>query len=101
MVTKTRQQIVDEIVAFIDRQGLGKRGWYIGITDDTERRFEEHRVKGKTAWIRRRAASVATARRAEQDLLDQSPRFEGGPGGGDAGSQYVYAYKITRDTREG
>lgn len=98
----TRDALVNKIRAHIrDRGGVNAGfGWYVGISSDPKRRlFEDHNVdKQRGKWIWRKADSNAIARSAERYLLQMG--CEGGTGGGDKKSLYVYAYKITQSTVE-
>ncbi|MCH7905490.1 MAG: hypothetical protein IH944_13120 [Armatimonadetes bacterium] len=55
-------------------------------------------MKGTGFWIHRNTDSAVAARGIEQHLIDLG--FEGGAGGGDASTTYVYAYKKTLHTDE-
>jgi hypothetical protein len=58
------------------------------------RLFGDHNVsKEHGHWIYRTASSNSVAREVEQHFLDAG--MDGGPGGGDATSRIVYAYKKT------
>lgn len=56
--------------------------WYIGITDDADRRKEEHKSDGKdvTFWNSWPADTEAIARQVEKHFLDCG--MDGGGGGG-------------------
>ncbi len=99
MAVMTNQAAAD-INGYIRRCGGSYSGWYVGIASDArDRLFNGHGVREHGgAWILRDAGSEAAARRIEQYFLSLGCR--GGPGGGDWGSRYVYAYKVTPLTRE-
>jgi hypothetical protein len=96
-MTKTSSEIVTDIKT---HAGTPYSGWYAGIASDPkERLFSDHKVDEKNgSWIYRTAATNADARTAEDALHVEG--FDGGPGGGDAGTKAVYAYKITKTTVE-
>jgi hypothetical protein len=96
-------KIINDIRKHADKEGSGYRSWYCGITDDPDQRlFNDHNVpsgKGKAWWIARNAGSEQNARDTEDYLVKLG--FDGGGGGGDYTSIYVYAYKkIPGVTRE-
>lgn len=73
--------------------------WYVGVTDDLERRMGEHQVDEQAdLWIGVRLVSATEARAVEKALLGILG-CSGGGGGGDE-PDYVYAYKISKSTRE-
>jgi len=96
----TAQQIINDINAYMKQVGGIYSGWYVGIaTDAKQRLFVDHNVSEQNgAWIYRQATSSAVARSVEKAYLDAG--CTGGPGGGDSGTDYVYAYKKTSTTRE-
>ncbi len=96
-MAKTTSEIVAQIEA---HAGTPYSSWYAGIaTDPKDRMFNDHNVdEEKGGWIYRTAASNADARSAESTLHEAG--FKGGPGGGDAGTTAVYAYKVTSSTVE-
>ncbi|MCD4761387.1 hypothetical protein K8R32_00320, partial [bacterium] len=75
--------------------------WYAGIAANPKNRlFVEHDVdEDNGAWIYNMANSNDEARRAEIYLIE-NVGFDGGPGGGDNTTKYVYAYKKTSYTKE-
>lgn len=93
-------KIVNDILVYVDECGWGKYGWYVGIATDIEKRlFSDHNVnKESEPWIYKLTNSENEARETEKELLARLS-FKGGPGGGDK-PLYVYAYKITPDTKE-
>ena len=70
--------------------------WYVGLTDDPERRRGEH---GKRSdWhVREPFASEPIGRAWEEELLKRTD-CRGGPGG--SGWRYGYWYTIMPDTRQ-
>lgn len=98
------QDTINRIEAYINKYGYGAYGWYIGITNDPKRRLKEHDAES-TPWIYQRTDSHVMARQVERHFLTAGPghksrHFSGGPGGGDAASTFIYAYKITVVTEE-
>jgi hypothetical protein len=74
--------------------------WYIGIAAAPRQRlFNDHCVtENGGAWIYRECSTSSAAREIEEYFIQLG--MQGGPGGGDATTKYVYAYKITQTTRE-
>lgn len=91
-------RIAGEIDTYIG--GTGYRNWYAGVASDPRRRlFVEHNVEEHGGrWIFRPCSSDDVAREVEQHFLGKG--CQGGPGGGDGGTRYVYAYLVTPSTRE-
>lgn len=96
----TAEKIINEISAYMKQLGGIDSGWYVGIaTDAKQRLFVDHNVSEQSgAWIYLQATSSDVARLVEKAYLDAG--CTGGPGGGDSGTDYVYAYKKTSTTRE-
>jgi len=94
------QTIVSEINAHMAKSGLPNAKWYVGITSSIDDRlFGFHQVPRKNHWyIFREAMSEQDARAIEAAYLNSG--CKGGPGGGDAGSVFVYAYAVTPNTVE-
>ena len=73
--------------------------WYAGITSDPEARlFDEHAVDQEGSWAYAECLNDDVARGAEQLLLELG--YQGGPGGGNESSVFVYVYETTVDTCE-
>ena len=94
----TGQQIIADIDAYMSQHGGKNPDWYVGIATDARRRlFDEHKVLEKGgAWIYRLAVTTDIARQVEKAYL--AAGCDGGTGGGDEGTDYVYAYKKTPAT---
>jgi hypothetical protein len=93
----TAQEITDAIYKYLESSIVNINKYYIGITNDIERRlFEEHNVQRKGVWIYRQAVDIKHARVVEQHFLDKG--MKGGTGGGDDDSVFVYCYEITKNT---
>jgi hypothetical protein len=77
------------------------RDWYVGITNDhKERLFSYHKVdEHKPGWVFIVAESNDTARAIERYFVNVC-NTDGGSGGGNDGSDIVYAYKIMPYTKE-
>ncbi|MFT7645138.1 MAG: hypothetical protein ACI9BF_000809 [Candidatus Paceibacteria bacterium] len=97
-MAKTDIQIVAEIKAYVGNDGYGN--WYAGIAADPKTRlFTDHNVSEQNGrWIYEVAVNEQHARSAEKLLLNDG--FNGGDGGGDNSTVWVYAYRKTPDTRE-
>lgn len=71
--------------------------FYIGITSCPEKRFLEHKVNINDSWsITMPAIDSETARKVEKYFLCRG--MNGGDGGGNDDSIYVYCYIITPAT---
>lgn len=96
----TARQIITDIDAYMQKfPAVRNSGWYVGIAADAEERlFTDHKVKkeGGGGWIYRKADSAAVARQVEKAYHDSG--HDGGPGGGDNSTVYVYAYVKTSTT---
>jgi hypothetical protein len=91
-MAKTAQQAYDEIVEYIQKCDRHYSHWYAGIASDPRNRlFQDHNVIEETdPWIFRYCISSKAARNVEEALLELG--CDGGPGGGDETTDYVYAY---------
>lgn len=98
MATKT--EIIAEIQNYVRDCGGKYSGWYVGVAADPKKRlFNDHAVEEKGgAWIYRQCSTAAIAREVENHFIEQG--MDGGPGGGDSSTEYVYAYRKTSSTRE-
>lgn len=98
-MAKSQQEITAEIKAHIQNEGSGYKAWYVGISRDARKRlFNDHNVtENNSWWIYREAYSEADARNIENYFV-KSLGTDGGTGGGDQLSRYVYAYKKTSTT---
>jgi len=96
----TTTTLAAEIDAHIRKEGSGYQHWYCGIAaDPSERLFNDHNVsEGDGWWIYRDAGSSAEARTIERHFLDRG--CQGAGSGGDHSTKFVYAYRITPDTRQ-
>lgn len=99
-MSNTAQQIINDINEYMKQHGGTNAAWYVGIaTDAKQRLFNDHNVSEQSgAWIYMQATSSTVARSVEKAYLDAG--CDGGPGGGDDGTDYVYAYKKTASTKE-
>ena len=92
MEPQDKEQALDEIKAYINKQGGEYSAWYCGIASDwADRLFDEHKVPTKDHWyIARQCHNNEDARTVETALVKLG--CDGGPGGGDETTVYVYAY---------
>lgn len=99
MSALSEQQIHDDIIAHIQKEGGAYNTWYVGIAaNPRERLFTAHQVQEKDSWwIFREAINSQSARNVEKFIIDNY-RTDGGSGGGDVNTIYVYAYKKTNST---
>lgn len=101
---KSEEQIIHDIEYHIGfhRDDCDFPNWYVGITAHPEGRlFNEHNVNkdDKCDWIYRRAVDVRVARRVEKYFVEKHGT-QGGPGGGDDRSLFVYAYRVSSHTSQ-
>lgn len=98
-MSKTKQEIIDDIKSHIQKRGGAYSDWYVGISKDAkDRLLNGHGVKEKKdVWIYRKATSSQIARELE-DLFVNTLGTAGGGGGGDETSDMVYAYKKAKHT---
>ena len=96
-MAKSSEVIVMELLGFIQSEGGHPRMWYVGVTDDAQRRlFDEHQVHYQDdAWIYRTASSELEAQRVEEYFLEYG--LDGGKGSRCPGSM-VYAYRKSIST---
>lgn len=94
-------KIIKEIDEYIQKEGSPYGRWYVGIASDPQNRlFQDHNVSKENGWwIYQKASSDTDARAIEKFFLEQKGT-QGGPGGGDSSTCFVYAYRITDHTRE-
>ena len=71
--------------------------WYVGLTDDPERRRTEHGNPADWRQTDTPFNSESEARAWERNYTSQ-PGYQGGPGG--IGWRYGYWYTVTAQTRE-
>jgi hypothetical protein len=98
---QTAQQIIADIDAHLQKSSKQNYSdFYIGITNDVERRlFNEHNVSKENAWwIYRQAVSKEHAQAVEEHYLSKG--MEGDTGGGTNETVFVYCYEITNQTVE-
>ncbi|TET46772.1 hypothetical protein E3J62_03170 [candidate division TA06 bacterium] len=95
----SESKIKTDIKAYVRKEAGPYKSWYIGVTNDPERRlFVEHGVQKENGWwIYRGATSAAVARKVEEHFINLG--MDGAPGGGDEKSDVVYAYKKTSRTK--
>lgn len=101
-MAQNAQQIADAIYEHLkkDVDGYNFSKFYIGITNDIERRlFGEHNVPRNGHWrIHREAINKEHAQAVEEHFLNKG--MKGDTGGGTDDSVWVYCYKITSNTVE-
>ena len=96
---KSKQEIINDISAHIQKSGGGYRAWYVGISKNArDRLFSSHKVREENDWwIYRQAGSSQVAREIENYFVN-SLGTDGGTGGGDVTADEVYAYKKASHT---
>lgn len=98
---KTTDEIVAEIKEHLQHSTKQYYSdFYIGITNDVERRlFVEHNVsKTDDWWIYCTAVSKSAAQDTEEYFLSKG--MKGNTGGGTDDSVYVYCYELSVHTKE-
>jgi len=94
----TVESTILEIEAYIRKHGGRYSEWYAGIASDARGRlFNDHNVsENGDAWIYSDCGSATAARSVEENFLQKG--CDGGTGGGDSTTKYVYAYKKNAHT---
>ena len=91
-------KIITEIETFMAENGCIYSDWYVGITEDVKKRLHSyHNVKDTCVFVK--APSIRFARIIERYFIEER-RTDGGTGGGNDDSFYVYAYKKQDYTKE-
>lgn len=91
---KPTHQIVSELMEYMQKYGGPASVWTVGITGNPQNRlFIDHGVNRQIdPWIYIPTVSAAVARNIESYFVNRLGT-DGGTGGGDENSDYVYAYK--------
>ncbi len=94
------QQIISDFETFMGKHGSHYHQFYVGIASDLNDRLANgHSVDNTIPCIySTNPIHTDTVRSIERHFLDKGAK--GGQGGGDANTQYIYAYLITAQTRE-
>lgn len=95
------QQAAKAIISYIDQfYNLSYSYWYVGISSNPETRlFTDHKVQENGGlWIIQPTSNNYVARSVE-DFIVKNYRTDGGQGGGDNNSTYVYAFLKTSYTQ--
>ena len=98
---QSKENIIKKIISYlIDNNVKYWKEVYVGIANDPKRRlFTEHKVSEENdIWIWCKAYSSNCAREIENEILSMGAI--GGSGGGTDDTYYVYAYKITPETKQ-
>ena|SRR3989442_1988511 len=94
--------VVNRILNFTQRHAAPPADWYVGITDEPDRRiFVDHRVKAQhDPHTYLPVPSKEAAQLIEDFLTDPIfGGFDGGPGG-DTNGRFVYAYLKKPHTKQ-
>ncbi|NPV02224.1 MAG: hypothetical protein HPY53_12685 [Brevinematales bacterium] len=94
-----KDAIINGIETFIRKNGGDFGSWYVGITDDADKRlFVEHHVnEDSNNWTYYTADSHDEALEIE-DYFMSMKRTDGEHGDGEDGADMVYAYKKSVST---
>lgn len=99
-MAETKDAIINAIKSLISKNGGSYSDYYVGITDNPkERLFEHHKVSKNGVYDYWEAMGAESARAVEKYCIDQLSA-DGGTGGGDDYSKYVYVYEKTSYTDE-
>lgn len=100
-MAKSKPEIIADIKTYINNLTSKYSDWYVGIASDPQKRlFTDHTVnKDSDLWIYRECATSDIAREVEEYFVN-TLKTDGGPGGGDYSTKYVYAYKKSTQTTE-
>jgi hypothetical protein len=98
MLLARAEQIIAELNAYMAKFGHPNHMWYVGIAADPKQRlFVDHAVNEQYgAWAHFHAGDSETARGIENAY--HAAGFDGGPGGGDWRTVFIYAYLKTTTT---
>lgn len=99
-MANSKETIITEINDHMRKRGGGYSDWYIGVTSEPqERLFNEHNVdKENGVWIYEECENSDIAREIEEYFIRLGT--DGGSGGGDYTTKFVYAYKKTAYTNQ-
>lgn len=96
----TNQEVYNYIFNYINQFAFPFSQWYVGIaTDANDCLFNRHKVNKNGHWVFAKALTDKDAREIEKFLIDNHST-DGGCGGGDENTKFVYAYLITSETSE-
>lgn len=100
-MANTKEQAKKHLKDHIESCGGGYSKWYVGIASDVRQRlFSDHNVDEKNGqWAWAECENADTARDVEHYFVN-TLGTQGGPGGGDRTTKYVYAYRISSSTKE-
>lgn len=91
--------IVAEILNAVNRiPGTEHSDFYVGITNNIERRLSEHKITKKDCLRILEATNRGEAEMAEIVLIHSG--FEGHQGGGTDDTNFMYCYQITDKTEQ-
>jgi hypothetical protein len=91
-MSKSKQEIITAIDTYMQKFNYKNSDWYVGIASDPkDRLFNGHNVnENNGTWIYEQALSDSVAREIEKIYINTG--HDGGDGGGNYESMYVYAY---------
>ena len=88
-----------DLIIFMSEQNAPNYAFYAGITTDpTQRLFDEHQLPHNQPHRVVRCENHQEARELEKQLHKSG--CDGGPGGEDNSSEYVYVYLTSPQTRQ-
>ncbi|KAF3978804.1 MAG: hypothetical protein HFP77_00015 [Methylococcales symbiont of Iophon sp. n. MRB-2018] len=91
-ISKSKQEIITVIDTHMQKFNYKNSDWYVGIASDPrDRLFNEHNVnENNGTWVYEQASSDSVAREIEKMYINTG--HDGGDGGGNYKSVYIYAY---------
>lgn len=100
-MANTEKQVATNILNYMNKVGGIPNSWYVGITNNPEETlFNRHNIsKTYGTWIYDECFNSESARNIESYFIG-TIKTDGGSGGGDENSVFVYAYKKTNQTVE-
>jgi hypothetical protein len=93
-----KQEIISSFLLFMQWEERPLKNWYVGITQDLEKRLAQHNVPRDGKYnVHEYASSTKEAREIEKELIEKYG-LSGAPGGGDENSKIVYVFLMTAAT---
>ncbi len=99
-MAKYSEDLLEEIVKFVNEHGANYREWYVGISKEPEKDlFKKHNVqKNGDLWMYDLATDLNNAKQVEEKLVMMG--FDGASMPSDSKAVGVYIYKKRGHTKE-